>query len=171
MSVMPTVPDTVSDTDQYNTVGWEAGGLFRLTTRLIAGTSPVADKEIDVDDREAYLLVTLEMASEIYWEWKAINIQVELLIDSTGPNASIAINDLVTGSIMLIATPELFPGSAASNTIKVSTGVFSTALLNELSAQAGTKNYRVKLTYELVPIVGSARQTTNTKLIFYVADD
>lgn len=168
--------DLVADTLQYNTVGWEGTDrLWRVQTRLAGGAT--GDKEIDIDDRQASLLVSIEMASAVDWDWKATNFKAVLEVNDTNPNENISLDDISTGPLVLFdhtlpSDPdEVFPGVSLQKLITVRTGLFSDNALNRQSASPGTKNYTIKLTYNLEPIVGSARQTVETKLIFYVASD
>ncbi|MGD1895743.1 MAG: hypothetical protein ACFB16_02205 [Phormidesmis sp.] len=171
--------DLHDDTERYNTVGWEADGLFRLTTQLVAGPGKSAhEREIDIDDREAYLLITLEMASAASFQWKATNVELDLIVDSTGENTSIAIEGTTNGTVPLVQPvqlpeqpPEIFPGGALYFTVKVETGLFSSPTLSNQSAKAGVKNFPVKLKYDLEPLVGPPRQQTEGQLIFFVAED
>lgn len=173
----PTI-DLVADTHQYNTVGWEgADGLWRVQTRLIGSPADRSDKEIDVDDREAKVLLSIEMSSEGDWDWKATKFKAVLEVDETSPNENISINDTNSGPIVLFDhtrpgdPPEVFPGVAVQTIINVKSGLFSSPQLNRQSASPGTKNYLVRLSYDLEPIVGSTRQTLDTKIVFYIASD
>jgi hypothetical protein len=170
--------DTVADTLQYNTVGWEGTDrLWRIQTRLIGRPARRSDKEIDVDDREARVLVSIEMSSEGDWDWKATKFKAVLEVDETSPNENISIEDTNSGPVVLFdhTLPddpnEVFPGVAIQKVINVKTGLFSSADLNRQSASPGTKNYVVTLSYDLEPIVGSTGQTVDTKLVFYIASD
>jgi hypothetical protein len=170
--------DVVADTHQYNTVGWEGtDGLWRVQTRLIGQPANRADKEIDIDDREARVLVSIEMSSEGDWDWKATKFKAVLEVDETSPNENISIDDTNSGPLVLFDhvrpddPSEVFPGVALQKIIDVKTGLFSSVDLNRQSASPGTKNYVVKLSYDLEPIVGSTRQTLDTKLVFYIASD
>lgn len=173
----PTI-DVVADTHQYNTVGWEGpDGLWRVQTRLIGKPADSADKEIDVDDREAQVLVSIEMSSEGDWDWKATKFKAVLEVDETSPNENISINDTNSGPIVLFDhtrpddPSEVFPGVAVQTIVNVKSGLFSSPQLNRQSASPGTKNYLVRLSYDLEPIVGSTRQTLDTKIVFYIASD
>jgi hypothetical protein len=166
--------DLHDDTRKYNTVGWEADGLFRLTTQLLAEPGGSTEREIDIDDREAHLLVTLEMASTASFQWKTTNVELDLIVDNTGDNANIAINGVMNGTVPLVTAAqglEIFPGNAIHVTAKVETGAFSSVTLENQSATEGTKNFPVKLRYDLEPLVGPPRQQTTGHLIFYVAED
>lgn len=173
----PTVIDLQDDTRKYNTVGWEADGLFRLTTQLVAlRNANLSEREIDVDDREAHLLTTLEMASSASFQWKATNVQLELIVDNTRPeNRNIAINETANGTVILVDAAEgreIFPGGKINFTVKVETGIFASRnLSNNQSATEGTKNFPVKLKYDLEPLVGPPRYETTGHLIFFVAED
>lgn len=170
--------DMVADTLQYNTVGWEGTDkLWRIQTRLIGRPARRADKEIDIDDREARVLVSIEMSSAGDWDWKATKFKAVLVVDETSPNENISINDTNSGEVVLFdhTQPndphEVFPGVAIQKMINVKSGLFSSPELNRQSASPGTKNYVVKLSYDLEPIVGSTKQTLDTKLVFYIASD
>lgn len=166
--------DLHDDTRKYNTVGWQADGLFRVTTQLVAGPSSLPEREIDIDDREAHLLVTLEMASTANFQWKATKLELDLVVDNKGDNANIAIDGVTNGVVNLITAAqdrEIFPGGALYVTVKVETGAFSSPQLQNQSAKPGTKNFPMKLRYVLEPLVGPPRQTSTGHLIFFVASD
>jgi len=164
-STTPPVTESAA-TRKFASAGWE--GIFKISTRLLG------EKEIDIDDREANLLLTLEMKTIEPWEFKFLNLHVVLTVTSTEPNHNISINGVTRGPLVLFDRAdrhELFPGAALNKELTIKTGAFSSAQLNTDSALAGLKNYTVDIEYDVMPLVGEASSTTHTQLIFYVADD
>jgi hypothetical protein len=136
---------------------WQDGNLFRLRTYLIG------DREIDVDDRDAEILLILEMRDIPNWEYKARNVKVTVRIDddpASDKQRNIAIG---TGAETLIRNPgddldvldvELMaPGDRRDVVLYVRTGAFSQEHLTSdrgQPAQAGDVWYAATIEYELV---------------------
>ncbi len=162
-----TVPVTeAAATRKYASAGWE--GIFKISTRLLG------EKEIDIDDREANILLTLEMETIDPWEFKFENLHVVLKVTPTGPNQNISINGVTQGPLVLFDradSHELFPGAALNKQLTLKTGVFSTDELNADSALEGLKKYDIDIDYDVIPLIGETRNTSYTQLVFYVADD
>lgn len=150
----------------FSSAGWQ--GLFKVSTRL------VGDKEIDVDDREANLLFTLEMKATEPWEFRLENVHVVLKLNPAGRNQNIAIDGQTEGDLVLFdaqAGHRLFPGVVLSRQLKITTGAFSSRQFRAEPAEPGLKQYEVEIEYDLVPAVGDSASTTQAQLLFYVADD
>ncbi len=163
----PTQPVTENaETRKFASAGFE--GMFKVSTRLLG------EKEIDIDDRAANLLLTLEMKTIEPWEFKFRNLHVVLMVESTEPNQNISIDDVTEGPLILSDQGdghELFPGAALNKELTIKTGAFSTDQLNADSAVAGLKNYKIDIEYDVMPLVGETRNTTHTQLVFYIAND
>lgn len=152
---------------QHASVGWQ--GLFRVSTRLMG------DREIDVDDREANLLFTLEMKAVAPWEFHCHNLHVVLKIDPADPShRNIAIHGVTAGELVLFHRDDghhLAPGSTLSRQLKIATGAFSSHRFTAQPALPGLKHYAVEIEYDLEPAAGNAENTTQTQLLFPIAAD
>jgi len=149
-----------------SSAGWE--GLFRISTRLIGA------REIDVDDRQASILFTLEIDSRQPWEFRLENVHVVLKLNQNEDHQNMAIDGQTTGDLIIFDAQDghiLFPGMALSKQLQISTGAFSSDTLLADSAEPGLKQYEVEIEYDLFPAAGLSESTTQTQLLFYVAED
>ncbi len=151
---------------------WSVGysGPIKITTSL------PGEEEIDIDDREAQLTITLEMLATAPYALRAENLTVTLKFDFTGQ--SIAIGGLqVDPSYQLIPPPGIIlrPGVPVTYAVKIETGVFSVTpkVIGTPSATPGRKEVDVLLEYDLVPDTTTGTNTLEHDLTmqFVVAID
>ncbi|MEM8858842.1 MAG: hypothetical protein AAGD96_11005 [Chloroflexota bacterium] len=162
------------DSRKFNTMGWE--GAFKVSTRLLK------DKEIDIDDREAELLFTLEMKDDtknpIGYKLEDVEVILDLGKGKTQGYQSINIEGKTSGEVTLITKEdqkELFPGAAINKRLTVKTGAFSSDKWNSPSAEPGLKEYDIKIRYNMVSIKDGPEDRVRSRVVspafFYVGSD
>jgi len=134
-------------------MAWSVGysGPIKITTRV------EDEREIDIDDRGANLIVELEMLETAPYALEAQNVEVTLDFDYTGTDPDpITIGGVDKGPYNFIKKSDnvtLRPGSTWTGMITVRTGAFSkTPVSTETpSAKPGRRELSATVTFDLVP--------------------
>lgn len=158
---------------------WSVGytGPIRISTRLDD------EREIDIDDRSANLVVEIEMLETAVFALEARNLVVTLNFDFSDPGAplrdpAISFGGAETGPYQLITAAQnvtLRPGAKITRTVTVRTGAFSRTQISATtpSATPGRKEVDAVVEFELAPIKQDNAEfiERDVTLQFVVAED
>lgn len=135
-------------------MAWSVGysGPIKITTRV------EDEREIDIDDRAANLIVELEMLETAPYALEARNVEVVLNFDFTGtdPARPITIGGVEKGPYNFVKKSDnvtLRPGATWTGMITVRTGAFSVTpvSLDTPSAPPGRHELDARVTFDLAP--------------------
>lgn len=188
---MTTPFQAAADTLEFATKGWE--GQFRVTTRLLGDTATAVEKQIDIDDRLARLIVTIEMMSaspppataggtSTGWKpinWTATDFNATLTLPTPATDgyeigtysAAGGAPSWPSGATLPLFTKEtMFPGKALQTILAVRTGFFAGSAS---SAPPGVKSLPINLEYKLEPLnpTDAGKHEVETDLYWFVASD
>lgn len=183
------IPETAAQekavTRSYGSRGFQGTRkLFKISTLVLGpdydpSTEEFSEKEIDIDERYARVQVTIEMANNTTWRYRATNLKVVLKLQDYGnrnvsaldQNISIDGKSALNDTLVLFDGAELFPGQALHRIVTVKTGIFSTDAYNRQAATPGEKEFPVTVTYKLEPFDPSSEGTALAKAFIVIAAD
>lgn len=142
-----------------------------MSTRL------VGEREIDVDDRQARVLFTLEMLETGLPAIIAHDLHVTVALSDLPPNENIDIavfgredQPAEDGRLVVFHRNEhlsLRPGEALTRELMVRTGAFSSPDLSRGPAVPGPKHYDVSIEFQIEPGLGKA----SSDMVIHVTHD
>jgi hypothetical protein len=136
-------------------MAWSVGyaGPIRISTRV------EDEREIDIDDRAANLIVELEMLDSAPYALEARNVEITLNFDFSGtdPDPAITIGGVEKGPYQFVKKADnvtLRPGATWSGMITIRTGAFSKTPVTMAtpSAVPGRHEIDAQVRFDLAPV-------------------
>ncbi|MEM8862498.1 MAG: hypothetical protein AAGD96_29645 [Chloroflexota bacterium] len=125
---------------------------FKVSTKLIG------EKEIDIDDREAKILFTVELVHKpddpINFQLENVGITLHVDNDPKKRHQSIEIEGVTNGDVVIFSQQNQHTLSLESplrRMLTIRTGAFSSQQRDTPSAVAGLKHYPLTIAYTVVP--------------------